>query len=88
MPKKSVFNKTRRLRGGGETDMEKLTKIETKIDELPEKINELLKYYFMGYVEDGARQSYRANLLQVIASSLDHPSYNFSRIHVNKNKMG
>ena len=39
MPKKSVFNKTRRLRGGGETEMiDKLTGIEAKLTGIEAKL--------------------------------------------------
>jgi len=70
MPKKSVFNKTRRLRGGGETE-DKLTGIEAKLTGIEAKLTKM----FSGevYTEKYGRGPKNVqNLLQAIAHEVTY----------------
>jgi hypothetical protein len=68
MPKKSVFNKTRRLRGGGETE-EKLTGIEAKLTGIEAMFSGSI--YTSKYGRDAKTVS---NLLQAIANEVSYKS--------------
>jgi hypothetical protein len=77
MPKKSVFNKTRRLRGGGETE-DKLTGIEAKLTGIEAKLTGIeakLTKMFSGevYTEKYGRGPKNVqNLLQAIAHEVTY----------------
>jgi hypothetical protein len=75
MPKKSVFNKTRRLRGGGETE-DKLTGIEAKLTGIEAQLTGIEKM-FSGEISTekyGRGKKSVSNLLQAIANEVSYKS--------------